>query len=105
MAVLRKYILTGTRHSPDTQGMGIAVVDGHESHTSYLQHCSGCLERTMHLETGDRIQFYHRQGTLMFFVWFPSFKASPWKSVTHRVSPDPPRGPRQPRADSPSSRS
>jgi len=45
--------------------MGIAVVDGHESHTSYLQHCSGCLERTLHLEAGDRIQFYHRQVTLM----------------------------------------
>lgn len=50
---------------PDTRGMGIAVVDGHESHTSYLQHCSGCLQRTLHLETGDRIQFYHRQVTLM----------------------------------------
>jgi hypothetical protein len=50
---------------PDTQGMGIAVVDGHEGHASYLRHCSGCLERTLHLATGDRIQFYHRQVTLM----------------------------------------
>src|ERR1019366_1500034 len=40
---------------PDTRGMGVAVVDGHESHTSYLQHCSGCLERTLHLPAGDRI--------------------------------------------------
>jgi hypothetical protein len=56
---------------PDTWGIGIAVVDGHESHTSYLQHCSGCLERTLHLETGDRIQFYHRQVTLMLLPGAP----------------------------------
>ena len=56
---------------PDTCGIGIAVVDGHESHTSYLQHCSGCLERTLHLETGDRIQFYHRQVTLMLLPGAP----------------------------------
>jgi hypothetical protein len=56
---------------PDTQVMGIAVVDGHESHTSYLRHCSGCLERTLHLETGDRIQFYHRQVTLMLLPGAP----------------------------------
>jgi hypothetical protein len=57
---------------PDTQGMGVAVVDGHESHTSYRRHCAGCLERTMHLETGDRIQFYHRQVTLMLLPGAPS---------------------------------
>jgi hypothetical protein len=56
---------------PDTHGTGIAVVDGHESHTSYLQHCSGCLERTLHLATGDRIQFYHRQVTLMLLPGAP----------------------------------
>ena len=56
---------------PDTGGMGIAVVDGHESHTSYLQHCSGCLKRTLHLETGDRVQFYHRQVTLMLLPGTP----------------------------------
>ena len=56
---------------PDIQGMGVAVVDGHESHTSYLQHCSGCLERTLHLETGDRTQFYHRQVTLMLLPGAP----------------------------------
>jgi hypothetical protein len=56
---------------PDTQGMGIAVVDGHESHASYLRHCAGCLERTLHLETGDRIQFYHRQVTVMLLPGAP----------------------------------
>lgn len=50
---------------PDHRGIGVAVLDGHESHTSYLQHCAGCLERTIHTEHTDRTQFYHRQVTLM----------------------------------------
>ena len=50
---------------PDHRGIGVAVLDGHESHTSYLQHCAGCLERTIHTENTDRTQFYHRQVTLM----------------------------------------
>ena len=28
---------------PDHQGLTAAVLDGHESHASYLRHCSGCL--------------------------------------------------------------
>jgi hypothetical protein len=52
---------------PDHGGIGIAVLDGHESHTSYLQHCAGCLERTIHGKDGkaDGTQFYHRQVTIM----------------------------------------
>jgi hypothetical protein len=50
---------------PDHHGIGVAVLDGHESHTSYLQHCAGCLERTIHTGNVDRTQFYHRQVTLM----------------------------------------
>jgi hypothetical protein len=50
---------------PDVQGWGVAVVDGHESHASYLRHCSGCLQRTLPSDRGDRIQYYHRQVTLM----------------------------------------
>lgn len=50
---------------PDHHGIGIAVLDGHESHASYLQHCEGCLERTIHTGNTDRTQFYHRQVTLM----------------------------------------
>jgi hypothetical protein len=52
---------------PDHQGIGIAVLDGHESHASYLRHCTGCLERTIHGRDGraDRTQFYHRQVTVM----------------------------------------
>ena len=52
---------------PDHQGIAIAVLDGHESHASYLRHCPGCLERTIHGKDGtaDRRQFYHRQVTLL----------------------------------------
>jgi hypothetical protein len=50
---------------PDNNGIGIAALDGHESHASYLRHCPGCLERTIHTDTADRTQFYHRQVTLM----------------------------------------
>jgi hypothetical protein len=50
---------------PDIHGVGVAVIDGHESHASYLRHCSGCLQRTIHSEEGDRLQYYHRQVTLM----------------------------------------
>ena len=50
------------------QGMGgwdIAVLDGHENHASYRRHCSGCLQRTVHSEHAEKVQFYHRQVTLM----------------------------------------
>jgi len=50
---------------PALRGWGIAILDGHESHATYGRHCSGCLRRTVHLESGDRVQFYHRQVTLM----------------------------------------
>ena len=56
---------------PDTQGMAVAVIDGHESHASYLRHCSGCLERIIPQGTGHRVQFYHRQVTLMLLPGAP----------------------------------
>ncbi|MGC1474529.1 MAG: transposase [Terriglobales bacterium] len=46
-------------------GWDMAILDGHESHASYRQHCSGCLQRTVHSEQGEKIQFYHRQVTLL----------------------------------------
>ncbi len=46
-------------------GLSIAVLDGHETHSSYLRHCPGCLKRTVHTQAGDRIQYYHRNVTLM----------------------------------------
>ena len=50
---------------PDIQGLGVAVLDGHETSASYLRCCPGCLQRSIHLIAGDRIQCYHRNVTLM----------------------------------------
>ena len=50
---------------PDQGGLGVAVLDGHESHASYRRHCPGCLERTIRTGQTERTQYYHRQVTLM----------------------------------------
>ena len=50
---------------PLNLGHDVAVLDGHESHASYRRHCSGCLQRTIRTEQGERTQFYHRHVTLM----------------------------------------
>lgn len=50
---------------PGIGGIDAAVLDGHESSSSYLRHCEGCLERTVHTVNGDRIQYYHRNVTIM----------------------------------------
>lgn len=50
---------------PLNLGRDVAVLDGHESHASYRRHCTGCLERIIRTEHGERVQFYHRQVTLM----------------------------------------
>jgi hypothetical protein len=50
---------------PDIHGLGVAVPDGHESHASYIRHWSGCMQRIIHSEEGDRLQYYHRPVTLM----------------------------------------
>jgi len=36
------------------------VFDGHESMTSYLRHCPGCLAREVEMKDGPRVQYYHR---------------------------------------------
>lgn len=46
-------------------GMTVAVLDGHETHSSYRRHCAGCLRRTVRTEAGDRTQYYHRHVALM----------------------------------------
>ena len=51
-----------------TAGLIAAALDGHETHASYLRHCSGCLERTVHTAAGDTIQYYHRNVTLMLLA-------------------------------------
>ena len=57
---------------PDNGGFSVAILDGHESHTSYLQHCSGCLERTIHFKKRDKVQYYHRQVSLMLVTGAPA---------------------------------
>ncbi len=47
------------------EGMSVAVLDGHEMHTSYKKHCDGCLERKVEIDGKEVIQCYHRNVTLM----------------------------------------
>lgn len=50
----------GKALAPPSHGLLALVVDGHETHATYKRHCRGCLERTIHTDNGDRIQYYHR---------------------------------------------
>ena len=50
---------------PLNLGLDVAVLDGHEQHASYRRHCAGCRQRTVKTERGERLQYYHRQVTLM----------------------------------------
>jgi hypothetical protein len=49
---------------PPAHGFLAAVLDGHESHATFRRHCDGCLQRVIHTEKGDRIQYYHRHVAL-----------------------------------------
>jgi hypothetical protein len=45
-------------------GLTAVVIDGHESHASYLRCCDGCLKRRISKGTeSERIQYYHRNVT------------------------------------------
>lgn len=47
-----------------SHGLTAVVVDGHESHATYLRCCDGCLERTINKGTDhEKIQYYHRNVT------------------------------------------
>lgn len=46
-------------------GFNVLIIDGHESSSSYLRCCRGCLERKIHTQEGDRIQYYHRNVIAM----------------------------------------
>ena len=50
---------------PLNLGLDVAVLDGHKQHASYRLHCSGCRQHTVKTEQRERIQYYHRQVTLM----------------------------------------
>jgi len=45
---------------PFLAGKFVLAIDGHESSSSYLIHCKGCLKRTINTLEGDRPQYYHR---------------------------------------------
>ena len=44
------------------------IIDGHESNSSYLRSCPGCLKRTVETKEGERIQYYHRNVTAMLLA-------------------------------------
>lgn len=48
-----------------TCGFYVLIIDGHESSSSYLRCCSGCLRRRVHTREGERIQYYHRNVIAM----------------------------------------
>lgn len=50
---------------PGIGGLTVAVLDGHETCASYLRHCPQCLERRVRIGAGEKVQYYHRQVTLM----------------------------------------
>lgn len=47
------------------------IIDGHESSCSYLRTCDKCLERVIHTDKGDRIQYYHR--SVLAMLWCDGF--------------------------------
>jgi hypothetical protein len=53
---------------PDLHGLGVAVLDGHETSASYRRCCAGCLKRTTN---SGQTQFYHRNVTLMLLCGSP----------------------------------
>jgi hypothetical protein len=62
------HVYTGLKRNkalPGIEGIHAAILDGHESSASYLRHCAHCLERTVHAANGDKIQYYHRNVTIM----------------------------------------
>ena len=56
---------------PLNLGRDVAVLDSHQHHASYRRHCSGCCERIVRGEHGERVQYYHRNVTLMMLPGQP----------------------------------
>jgi len=46
-------------------GLSVLIVDGHESSSSYLRCCPGCLHRRIKTPEGERLQYYHREVLAM----------------------------------------
>lgn len=53
---------------PDLHGLGVAVLDGHETSASYRRCCAGCLKRAT---SSGQTQFYHRNVTLLLLCGSP----------------------------------
>ena len=53
---------------PDLHGLGVAVLDGHETSASYRRCCAGRLKRTT---SSGQTQFYHRNVTLLLLCGSP----------------------------------
>ena len=66
---------------PLNLGRDVAVLDGHEQYASYRRHCTGCRQRTIQTEHGERIQYYHRQVTLMLLPGVGSPGSSPLRML------------------------
>lgn len=65
---LIRYVYTRLKRNKaikKTYGFHVLIIDGHESSSSYLRCCSGCLRRRVHTREGERIQYYHRNVIAM----------------------------------------
>jgi hypothetical protein len=51
--------------SPPPHGLVLAVLDGHETHSTIRRCCPGCLQRVLRTRKGEVIQYYHRLVTMM----------------------------------------
>ena len=61
--LLRQHYLLRRRKKtlrPPAPGLWPLIFDGHESNSSFLRSCPGCLQRTLRTTHGERIQYYHR---------------------------------------------
>lgn len=45
---------------PNISFNSMLIVDGHETYSSDLHKCSGCLQRRIKIKNGEKIQYYHR---------------------------------------------
>lgn len=62
---------------PDLGGLAVAVLDGHEPRASYRRRCAGCLERTIHTVSGDRLQSAAAALSISFWL-MPSTARPPF---------------------------
>jgi len=53
---------------PTSHGLTALVIDGHESHSTYLRHCDGCCERRVKRGRAWVTQYYHRQVSAMLLT-------------------------------------